>query len=351
MSAEIRPPEGDWPEDGLERVELCPVCRSAKRTLLFDDLRDSIFFCAPGRWTMYRCSSCGSGYLDPRPTPDTIGRAYVDYYTHHESVSIPAARLNAVRWLRRALANGYKNWRFGVALAPSSKLGVAAAALVPGLRRLLDRQFRHLPAGKRGARLLDVGFGDGSFLRNAHATGWSAVGTDTDPLVVANARAAGLDVRHGTIDEVDGSFDAITISHVIEHVHDPVAVIRSCFERLNPGGTLWIETPNVDALGLRRFGADWRGLEPPRHLVLFSRPALEMSLRKAGFDEVADLPQPGVVRGLYSMSENIRRRRDPVAPFKPSPTMRARIARDSIVEHFRPGVREFLGVIATKPAQ
>lgn len=348
MSEQRVVPAGDWPADSLERVAACPVCRSLERELLFEGLEDRIFFCAPGRWTMCRCLVCGSGYLDPRPTPDTIGLAYQQYYTHHECAPAPASELGLFRRVRRALANGYKNRRFGVNLAPASKLGVIAAPIIPGMRRLLDRQYRHLPAGKKGSRLLDVGFGGGSFLRNAAAMGWTSVGTDIDPLVVANARKAGLDVRQGTIDEVEGPFDAITISHVIEHVHDPVGVIRSCFDRLSPGGTLWIETPNIDALGLRRFGPDWRGLEPPRHLVLFSRNALKQALRETGFARVEDLPQPGVVSGLYTMSENIRRRCDPAAPLKLPLPIRVEIARASAVEYFDPGVREFLAVTATK---
>lgn len=315
---------------------------------MFEELRDRIFFCAPGRWTMYRCGQCASGYLDPRPTAETIDKAYEEYYTHHEPVSVAADRLDTVRWLKRALANGYKNWRFGVDLAPSLRLGVVAATVMPGMRRLLDRQFRHLQAPRKGGRILDVGCGDGSFLRNAAMMGWTSVGTDIDSTVVAKARKAGLDVRHGTIDEVQGPFDAITISHVIEHVHDPVAVIRACFDRLEQGGTLWIETPNVDALGLRRFRANWRGLEPPRHLVLFSRSALHKTLRNAGFGRVTELPQPGVVSGLYAMSENIRRRRDPAAPLKLSLSMRLEIAQAAAAEWLRPRVREFIAVSATK---
>lgn len=347
MSAERTAPDGDWPAAGLERVEACPVCGGTKRPVMFEDLRDRIFFCAAGRWTMYRCGRCASGYLDPRPTPEAIGKAYEDYYTHHAAEAVAAHKLTTVLRIRRALANGYRNWRFGTELRPSSKLGPIAATAIPGMRRLLDRQFRHLPRSQCG-RVLDVGCGDGSFLRNAADMGWTAVGTDTDPLVVSNARKAGLDVRQGTIEEVDGPFDAITISHVIEHVHDPVGVIRSCFARLAPGGTLWIETPNIDALGLRRFGPDWRGLEPPRHLVLFSRGALERVLRDAGFVQVADLPQPSVVAGLYAMSENIRRRREPTAPLELPLVTRLEIARASLAERYKPGIHEFLAVIATK---
>src|SRR5260221_3119952 len=50
-------------------------------TTLFRSLTDRTFRCAPGRWTLYGCAGCHSAYLDPRPTPQSIGLAYRRYYT------------------------------------------------------------------------------------------------------------------------------------------------------------------------------------------------------------------------------------------------------------------------------
>jgi SAM-dependent methyltransferase len=156
---------------------------------------------------------------------------------------------------------------------------------------IVDREIRHLPA-RPGGRLLDVGCGSGAFVRTMAELGWRAEGIDPDPAAVASARAAGLAVTAGTLEAIDdsehgGAYDAITFSHVIEHLHDPAADLERARRLLRPGGMLWIATPNLESLGHRRFGRDWAGLDPPRHLVLFTRASLERLLRGAGF-----APQP-----------------------------------------------------------
>jgi hypothetical protein len=70
-----------WPVEDLEAVERCPLCGGTDRTVLYRDLTDGRF-CAPGTWALHRCLGCESGYLDPRPTADAIGRAYRSYHTH-----------------------------------------------------------------------------------------------------------------------------------------------------------------------------------------------------------------------------------------------------------------------------
>lgn len=341
-------PDRQWPFEDQEVVSRCPVCGSASRAVAFADLRDRIFFCAPGTWTMMRCNACRSCYLDPRPNRETIGRAYDQYYTHDAVVTAEAAQLSAFRQLRRLLANGYRNWRFSGRLVPSSPFGRLAAIVLPSFRRMIDRQYRHLPRTRKG-RVLDIGFGNAKFLEDAQAIGWQAVGTDIDPKVIAAARSKGLDVVFGTADEIDGVFDQITLSHSIEHCHDPCSVIVRCYQLLAPGGAIWIETPNADALGLRRYGADWRGLEPPRHLVLFTRDSLVAAMHRAGFRDVHDYAQPsGIVKALYAMSDNIRRRRDPAGSVNSTPLFRLAVAIDTLRERFDPRCREFIGVIARK---
>jgi SAM-dependent methyltransferase len=145
---------------------------------------------------------------------------------------------------------------------------------------------RELPKRAGRPRLLDVGFGDASFLRAMGAAGWEVAGLEFDPKAVEAARDLGLEVAEATLETAPyepGSFDAITLSHVIEHLHDPVAALKTCFRLLRPGGMLWLATPNLDSPGHRRFGANWFGLDPPRHLVLFNRRALERALGAAGF--------------------------------------------------------------------
>src|SRR2546421_13078960 len=107
---------GDWPPEGLEAVERCPVCGSADRAVLTAGLPDRVFRCAPGVWTYYRCRQCRSAFLDPRPTQASLGLAYTTYYTHEETVEKEAKGWR--RW-RLAWQNGYLNRRYGYALQPA----------------------------------------------------------------------------------------------------------------------------------------------------------------------------------------------------------------------------------------
>jgi SAM-dependent methyltransferase len=282
--------DAEWPADGLEAVGVCPVCGGAEREVLYDGLRDRAFRAAPGAWTLMRCRECRSAYLDPRPDPKTIELAYRSYYTHGTAAPPPP-----VGRLRQGLAGDYRRARWGYEQGPAIPGGRLIPRIASSRGALVDREIRHLPA-MPGGRLLDVGCGSGAFLAQMSALGWHTEGIDPDPAAVAGAREAGLHVTQGAIADLDpgkhaGTFDAVTLSHVIEHLHDPAADLRRLNLLLRPGGLLWIATPNLEALGLRRFGADWLGLDPPRHLVLFTRASLERLLRSAGFDPLPP-PQP-----------------------------------------------------------
>lgn len=340
-----------WAAEDLEPVAQCPVCGNPSRTLLHDGLVDNTFFAASGRWTSWTCADCRSVYLDPRPSEASIHRAYEGYYTHAQVPAIAADR--GLARVKRALSNGYKNWRFGTRLEPATRLGVLAALLLQQTRVRFDREYRHMPVIPGGGRVLDIGFGDASFLQCAMHMGWAAIGIDTDPAVVANARSKGLSVSATSLDDLaepEASFDVITAAHVLEHVHDPRAFVRRCLQLLKPGGVLWLETPNVDSQGHARFGAHWRGLEAPRHLSLFTPSSLRRLLLEAGFASVRDLPQSSPVRSMYTMSDRMRRGLSPYADDPVPPALRLQIAVANVIEKLRPARQEFLTVAARKAA-
>jgi 2-polyprenyl-3-methyl-5-hydroxy-6-metoxy-1,4-benzoquinol methylase len=334
-----------WPAEGLERLGRCPVCGVEDRTLLHAELWDSGFFVAPGRWTMWRCDGCRSGYLDPRPDAASIGLAYSNYYTHRmdEAAQQP-------RTVRTALGNGYRNHRYGTSLEPSLAIGRVVALAFPGFRRSVDSKYRYLPRAFKGGqrRVLDIGCGNGEWLLLAREAGWTAVGSDPDPVAQAGVAELGLEVRQGGAEaweDQPGSFDAISMSHVIEHVHDPVDTLRRAFEMLRPGGQLFIECPNVDALGHSIYGANWRGLEPPRHLVLFNRRSLSEALSKRGFVNLRHRSPPDVFAELSMRSARIAAGLDPhdesaKVDVPPAPRSRRALAGDQA---------EYLTVTCDKP--
>ncbi len=340
--AAAAPTTVEWPEDGLEPVPECPVCDATDRELLHAGLTDRLFGCAPGTWTLWRCSNCGSAYLDPRPTEETILLAYGDYFTHDDAVDRPDAPLRRVR---SSLANGYLNDRYGTRLRPASRLGPAVVKLFPLRRVKTDREVRHLVRPERGGTLLDVGCGNGDFLVQAQRAGWRALGIDPDPGAVASCRRAGLSASEGTIETVDlapGSLDAVTFAHVIEHLHQPRKALARAHELLRPGGHLWLATPNLSSAGHARFGPEWLGLDPPRHLVVFTRRALERAVVEAGF-EIDARPTASFTSWIYDRSARLAGNGHPSAAAR----LRTRLSDARALA--RPARAEELLLVARRP--
>jgi 2-polyprenyl-3-methyl-5-hydroxy-6-metoxy-1,4-benzoquinol methylase len=342
-----------WPSDGLDSVAHCPVCGESSREILHAGLVDNAFRTAPGTWNLYKCAKCSSAYLDPRPTETTIHLAYADYYTHKEvGGKDDYASLSAFRKLRRRLVNGYTSWRYGTPAEPKSVLGLLTVLAMPNLKRILDREYRHLPRPpKEGGRLLDVGCGDGSYLGLARTCGWEVVGLEPDPKAAANGARQGLTIHVGGIEIFEGQtalFDVITLNHVIEHVHEPIKVLKTCHALLKPGGQLWLETPNIDSFGHGRFQRNWRGLETPRHLVLFNRNSLRLAFISAGFPAPKDRSRPSPCAGMFQASFAMVQGYSPSVAMATPAALQWQAAMAEFAEVILSSRREFLSVTSVK---
>jgi 2-polyprenyl-3-methyl-5-hydroxy-6-metoxy-1,4-benzoquinol methylase len=337
------------PQMDLEDVRACPVCGDARRALLHDGLEDRIFGAVPGRWRLWRCQGCRCAYLDPRPTRESIGAAYSRYFAR--AVEEPAAPEGADR-LRESIRNGYLNARYDYAFEPAQPLGRVLMPLFPKRRWNAALTVRGLQKPPDRPRLLDVGFGDGSFLRFMRAGGWEVAGLEVDEQAVDAARSTGIDARAGTLEQPPyepETFDAITLSHVVEHLHDPVRCLEGCRRLLRPGGVLWLATPNLDGPGARRFGADWFGLDPPRHLVLFNLGAIRHAVTAAGF---VGLKHPRTYRAALVLagSEALASGGNAASATTPNSPQLRRLARAlDVAAAVHPRLGEELVVVARKP--
>jgi SAM-dependent methyltransferase len=343
-SAHIEP-AGDWPAGRLERVPACPACGGERRAPLYRGLRDRLLP-TPGRWDLWSCGDCGSAYLDPRPDPESIGEAYGAGYVTHEPAAANGVPAGAVGRFRRRVLHGYLNRRFGYELGDGIGLGRAVVPLLPDATARTERLIRNLSFGGPRPRLLDVGCGNGGFLAQMRELGWEVEGIDVDRAALEHARATGVSVREATISDLDPGrerYDAITLGHVIEHLHDPPDALRRLRDLLTPGGMLWLATPNVEALGHRLFRDSWFALDPPRHLVLFSPRGLGGALRDAGFARVEQRPSPAGARWLFPPSVAIERGLNPLDGDPPLPrAVNARRVLAELAAKRRPEVAEEL---------
>jgi 2-polyprenyl-3-methyl-5-hydroxy-6-metoxy-1,4-benzoquinol methylase len=328
-------------------VAACPGCGETARDVLHSGLADLAFGVVEGRWTLYRCHGCGGSYLDPRPADEALAGLYACYYTHDSPKPNlePAGRMAQVA---RALRNGHLAHALGYDLHPALRLGATLGRVLPGFAALAERPVRGLPSG---AKVLDVGAGNGLFVAEACAWGLRASGIDLDEEGVAAGRRAGLDLRVETAADraarEPGAYDGVTLSHVIEHVPDPVALLRDCVALLRPGGTVWIATPNLAAAGHRRFGGAWVHLDPPRHLVLFDARSLLAATAAAG------LRQPRLLRpvqdsfAVFAASAAIARGQVAgIAPPSPSLAIRAAALAAALRAQARPSLSEELVLVA-----
>ncbi|MEI6212155.1 MAG: class I SAM-dependent methyltransferase [bacterium] len=228
----------------------CPGCGSAVFHLhvCFSGHPDEDFL---------RCHDCD--LIRRRATPDavTLSAAYQDEYYAPDT----AARfLGPAEWLARL----FRRWR---------------------VRQV--RPWLPLPP----ARILDVGCGRGVFLASLQARGYNVAGTQLSQTAAASIRHHfGFEVFVGDLPDVPwpaGSFDVITVWHVLEHMPDPARALRDMARLLKPDGVLIVEVPNAGGWSVRLFGRHWLHWDAPHHLVHFSRPVLERLLVQHGFTPLA----------------------------------------------------------------
>ncbi len=254
------------------RTRSFPVCYlcGTNGIDLYTGLTDRLFG-SPGEWNLKRCPSadCELIWLDPMPLEEDISLAYRCYYTHQSAGKDECDKHNKsittqiYQKLYRILAK--------------------ATGLIKEQQDIRTRYLGDLLPGK----LLEIGCGAGENLVLMRTLGWAVEGVEIDPIACIHARNVnGLTVQEGTLESriyPDDSFDAITMNHVIEHVFDPVGTLKECFRILKPGGRVVVITPNAASWGHHEFQENWRGLEPPRHIHIFSPKSMNKTAEVAGF--------------------------------------------------------------------
>jgi SAM-dependent methyltransferase len=208
-----------------------------------------------------RCPRCGLVFIDPIPggalDPASYGRAYYDPWQGREE------RPRVSLWRRR-------------------------------LRQIE----RRAPAGT----LLDVGCGDGLFLKVARDAGWQVEGIEFSPEGARRAsERLGRPVAVGDLARggmLRGPFEVVTLWHVLEHLADVASMLEAARRRLGPGGLLAVAVPNLDNLPLRLAYRLARGRPLPiyeagarePHLSHFRPRTLARALARHGFTRVEVIP-------------------------------------------------------------
>jgi len=272
-----------------KQVSDCCLC-GAPSKILYQDVRD-MFFGVPGKWDIRTCTNprCHLLWVDPIPAEDELWKLYQNYFTHTDK---KFTLLSPVYWYRKIkktyLLSKHGNSDSQQYFPHWMRILGKLLYLHPALKADYDGSVNYLQ-GKPHGKLLEVGCGNGSTLSLLADIGWDAEGLDFDQEAVSNARSKGLEVRCGGLVSQSyeaEKFDVVVMSHVIEHIYQPIEFLVECRRILKPNGQLIILTPNACSLGHLIFSNNWRGLEPPRHLHIFNPMSLKALLMKAGFSNV-----------------------------------------------------------------
>lgn len=260
---------------------VCEFCRSDQAYVVFRQ-RDLLHGVTSDQFTVVRCKPCNFLYLNPRPTPEEMGKFYpAQYY----AAPAPPRRFSRVkRWIMEDFY-GYPvvgwdgPWRF-----------IRKLLLWPDAIRRAATGRTILPWVGRG-RLLDVGCGHGVNAAILAQQGWEVHALDLSETAVNHARGLfGHDrVQRGDLMSIqyqDRSFDVVLMSHSLEHMYNLSTVLAEVRRILDDQGILVIAVPNAESLEARLFGRWWVNWDPPRHLYHFSKATLARLLERAGFSVV-----------------------------------------------------------------
>lgn len=176
----------------------------------------------------------------------------------------------------------------GIASATYERIYARDAELGTLTRRSYEAVLDAFEPLRRTGRIVDVGCGAGGFVAVAEGRGWDAIGTEAAPGAGSLAAGSGARVVIGpeaSRELPDGSADVVTAWEVIEHVDDPVGLLRECHRLLRRGGLVYLTTPNHASLQRRVLGRAW-----PRfhleHLTYFDPRTIALAVARAGLRPV-----------------------------------------------------------------
>jgi len=242
-----------------ESIVHCPVCNNSHTYLALKVKDHSV---SGEYFDVYECSRCSLRFTHHAPPGDKIGIYYEseDYISHSNT--------------RRGFVN----------------------TLYHSVRRhTLSVKFHQIEkfTGLKIGHHLDIGAGTGAFVQYMNEHGWKSQGIEPDlkarelAMTHHKTRLLPAEMFETMLPE---TFDAVSMWHVLEHVHELFPYLHKVKNILKPRGLAFIAVPNYTSYDGMNYGAFWAAYDVPRHLYHFSPASMKWLLSAAGFQLIGMMP-------------------------------------------------------------
>lgn len=229
----------------------CPVCKSTSIKYSFSAKDNTV---SKEAFEIWECSFCTVLFTQDVPSENNIGDYYAspDYVSHSDT------------------QEGFVNKMYH---------GVKILTLA-GKKKLLVNE-----TGLAAGKILDVGSGTGAFLDKMKKGGWQVTGVEPD--AGARAKAASLYNIHlrpsvDLFELPEAEYDAITLWHVLEHVHSLHEYVDQLKKLITTKGRIFIAVPNHTSHDANKYKEHWAAFDVPRHLYHFSPLSINVLMEMHG---------------------------------------------------------------------
>jgi SAM-dependent methyltransferase len=267
-------------------LQQCPLCGSYEKKLLFK--ATDVLMRKPGEFGIEECTECSFRFTNPRISIEDIFNYYTtDYHCYKGEQSVPKKNLINEIDLSKSKTDSINLKKIDIDYELVGGFWGCRAWVLPKI--------------SSGATVLELGCGNGSFIKVCVSRQWKTIGSDLNPDLENVIKAIGGDFIYTELPKIelpDNSLDAVFAWQVLEHLYEPIETLREIERVLKPDGIFAFSVPNSDCWQFKFFKDKWAGLQVPTHISHFSEKTICQLVEKSGL-QIVEIYEQNTIGCLY----------------------------------------------------